>query len=224
MRRERLFERFGGPRSAVVLGLTNAVLGFVVSEWMQLSGCLVLDYGCGVMPYSMAFELANAKVVGVDIGENPHADVRIAGNGPLPVEACAFDYVVSFQVLEHVIIPQDYLREAFRTLKSGGTLFLTTHGVWPYHPTPGDYHRWTVPGLCAEVEHAGFRVQSVGQVLNGYSALLQALVMTAEYRGVLKGVGSLVHLLTHLFIVLLEWRGRDRAEIPAVICISGGKA
>src|SRR3990170_8808549 len=77
MRRERLFERYWGPRSAVVLGLTNAVLGFVVSEWMRLSGCLVLDYGCGVMPYSMAFELANAKIVGVDIGENPHADVRI---------------------------------------------------------------------------------------------------------------------------------------------------
>ncbi len=37
-------------------------------------------------------------------------------------------------------------------------MFLSTHGVWPYHPHPTDYWRWTRDGLCVTLEDAGFRV------------------------------------------------------------------
>ena len=222
-RRERLFERFGGPRAAVVRGLTDAVLGFVVKEWESLRGARVLDYGCGVMPYHEAFSLAGAHVVGADIGENKYARVQIPDNGNLPVSSTSFEYVVSFQVLEHVPIPHNYLTEAHRVLKPGGKLFLTTHGVWPYHPTPGDYHRWTREGLVSEVERAGFHVEFINHILNEYSAALQSLVMSAEYHGTLKKFGSLMHPLTHLLILLLERYGRHQPQTPAVICIMGVK-
>lgn len=223
-RRERLFGPFGGPSAAVQQGLTNHVLEFVISEQKSMTEALILDYGCGVIPYIKAFELAGARIVGADVGKNSYAEIELKENGMLPIANDSFDYVVSFQVLEHVPAPQDYLQEAYRVLKPGGKLFLTTHGIWPYHPTPGDYHRWTVSGLLAEIERAGFCVQSRSHVLNEYAALIQNFVITAEYRGVLKYVGGFVHYLTHLLIIMMEKIGRHETEIPAVICITGGKS
>ena len=222
-RRNRLFARFGEPRAAVVRGLTDSILRFAVSEWEALQGALVLDYGCGVLPYKTIFEIAEARLLGADIDENPHAQVRITENGLLPLESGSFDYVVSFQVLEHIQAPQDYLREAARLLKPHGRLFVTTHGVWPYHPTPGDFHRWTMAGLSSEVEQAGFCVHAISYVLNDYSALVQAFVLTAHYRGVWKSLRSPIHLLTHLVLLLLERTVCQPVEMPAVICIVGEK-
>jgi SAM-dependent methyltransferase len=195
------------------------VLGFVVAEGEALKDARVLDYGCGVMPYRKAFELAGAKVIGADITKNKDALVQIGH--VLPLADHSFGYVVSFQVLEHVSIPNDYLAEANRVLKSGGKLFLTTHGLWPYHPTPGDFHRWTKAGLVHELERAGFRVELVGHVLNEYSAAVQMFVMTADYRGAWDLSRNLVHLFTHIIILVLERCMRAEPEIPAIIYILG---
>jgi SAM-dependent methyltransferase len=223
VRRARLFARFGGPRAAVIKRLTNMVIGFVTMESKALQGARVLDYGCGDMPYLKAFELVGAKVVGADIGENRLAAVRIPNNGRLPLANCSFDYVVSFQVLEHIPIPGDYLAEARRVLRPGGKLFLTTHGIWPYHPTPGDFHRWTRAGLIDELERAGFRTERTGHILNEYSAAVQYFVMNAEYRGAWKWFSGLVHIAAHFLILSLECIGHAEPEIPAVISIQGRK-
>lgn len=220
-RRERLFESFGGPRAAVVNGLTDAVLRFIVEQGAALRGADVLDYGCGIMPYFTAFSHAGAHVIGADIGGNPHADVCISEGETLPLSDRSIDYVVSFQVLEHVPLAHDYITEAHRVLKPGGKLFLTTHGLWPYHPTPTDYHRWTRDGLVWELERAGFRVESCNHILNEYSAAVQYLVMSGEYRGVWRRSGFLVHFLTHCVIRLMESCGHHQPQFPACLCITG---
>jgi SAM-dependent methyltransferase len=69
-------------------------------------------------------------------------------------------------VLEHVPSPPEYLAEAYRLLKPSGTLLLSTHGHWIYHPDPSDYWRWTREGLVRLVEAAGFEVRSVKGVMN----------------------------------------------------------
>jgi len=222
-RRARLFEPFGGRRAEVVNRLTDAVLAFIVNEGAALRKAKVLDYGCGVMPYAEAFTLAGARLTGADIGDNQYAHVRIAAEGKLPLPDQSVDYVVSFQVLEHVPVPHNYLTEGHRVLKRGGKLFLTTHGLWPYHPTPNDYHRWTRAGLVCELERAGFHVQSVNHILNEYSAAVQCFVMSGDYRGAWKGCRTLVHFITHCVIRLLESWGRHEPQIPAVLCIQGVK-
>lgn len=171
----------------------------------------------------MAFEHAGARVIGVDIGENPYAQLRISDNGDLPIVNGSQNYVVSFQVLEHIPVPNDYLGEAFRVLVPKGKLFLTTHGIWPYHPTPGDYHRWTVDGLSLELERAGFQIQSITYVLSEYSALVQNIVINADYHGMRNFIKLPVHLLAHLLISFLEMQKHHQVEIPAVICIVGVK-
>lgn len=222
-RRSRLFEGFGGPRAALINGLTDEILDFVVQQQDSLRKSVVLDYGCGVQPYRMAFEAAGAIVFGVDIGMNADAQVQISDGGYLPINNNSIDFVVGFQVLEHVPSPQKYLKECSRVLRPGGKLFLTTHGVWPYHPTPGDYHRWTRDGLISELERAGFNILSTGDVLNENSAAVQSFVINFHYRKKFKGFKKIIHWITNVIVLFLERQGPEHSQLPAIISILGIK-
>jgi len=83
----------------------------------------------------------------------------------VPLQDSTADLLVSFQVLEHVEDVAWYCAEAKRLLASDGHLLLSTHGVWPYHPHPHDYRRWTREGLVLDLERNGFEVQSVQSIV-----------------------------------------------------------
>src|SRR6266571_2744643 len=105
----------------------------------------VLDVGCGVKPYAPWFEFASSYV-GVDVVENPHADLRGAVEA-LPIEDGSFDVVLCLQVLEHSDDPAQAVRELRRVTAHGGRVLASTHGVQVYHPAPNDLWRWTHTGL-----------------------------------------------------------------------------
>jgi SAM-dependent methyltransferase len=106
----------------------------------------VLDVGCGVKPYYPFFEPYASEYVGVDVVENPAADLQGAVES-LPVEDASFDLVLCIQVLEHVEDPAKGVRELRRVVAPGGAVLASTHGVMVYHPTPVDFWRWTHTGL-----------------------------------------------------------------------------
>ena len=121
-----------------------------LARWLEREGAgaadkRVLDVGCGVKPYYPWFAAA-ASYVGVDVVENPAADLL----GPveaLPVEDGTFDLVLCNQVLEHCDDPAQAVRELRRAVASGGRVLASTHGVQVYHPSPNDLWRWTHAGL-----------------------------------------------------------------------------
>src|SRR3954469_25888116 len=106
----------------------------------------VLDVGCGPKPYYPFFAERASEYVGVDVVENPDAELR----GPveaLPVEDGSFDVVLCTQVLEHCDDPVQAVRELRRVTAPGGRVLASTHGVQVFHPSPHDYWRWTHEGL-----------------------------------------------------------------------------
>jgi SAM-dependent methyltransferase len=137
------------------LALAGAVRSFSMNH--DFSNCSVLDLGCGTMPYRSFFTSRGARYVGADIDGTP--DILIDAQGALPLASDSVDFVVSFQVLEHVRNVPGYLSTIRRVLRKGGSMFLSTHGVWPYHPHPTDYWRWTRDGLRVTLEDAGFKVR-----------------------------------------------------------------
>ena len=106
----------------------------------------VLDVGCGVKPYFPWFEPAASEYVGVDVVENPAADV-IGPVEALPLPDGGFDLVLCNQVLEHCDDPAQAVRELRRVAAPGGRVLASTHGVQVYHPSPNDLWRWTHAGL-----------------------------------------------------------------------------
>ena len=176
---ERLFPRRANSRYYPLTQLRKELEG-IVADLPRLSrggGDLVLlDLGCGAMPYRPLFEPHVASYLGVDLAENEGADIHFNPDGrsaPLPDGAA--DVILSTQVLEHVEDPAFYLAECRRLLKGGGLLILSTHGYWPYHPSPNDYWRWTGAGLEKIVEQEGFGILRIIGIMGLAAAALQLL-------------------------------------------------
>ena len=106
----------------------------------------VLDVGCGPKPYYPFFADRASEYVGVDVVENPAAELR-GSVEDLPVEDASFDLVLCTQVLEHCDDPAQAVRELRRVTAPGGRVLASTHGTQVYHPSPQDYWRWTHAGL-----------------------------------------------------------------------------
>jgi SAM-dependent methyltransferase len=138
-------ERREPPRSSPTWVVRAPLARWLEEEGRRAEGLRVLDVGCGVKPYAPYFSSAS-DYVGVDVVENPYADL-IGAAEALPVEDASFDIVLCIQVLEHVDDPRRAVEELWRVTKPGGRVLASTHGTQVYHPSPGDYWRWTHTGL-----------------------------------------------------------------------------
>jgi SAM-dependent methyltransferase len=165
----------------VLSGLSRALRAMFERHLSR--GMRVVDFGCGSMPYRAAVQRTGALYIGADFAGG---DVEIAPDGRLPMPDASADALMSVQVLEHVRDLDNYLGEARRVLKADGTLLLSTHGTWLYHPHPEDHRRWTRTGLVHDIEARGFLVHEIEAVagplatttlirLTGYASVARQL-------------------------------------------------
>lgn len=112
-----------------------------------LFGCMesadvrsALEVGCGRGEVVAHLRERGVDALGMDISETAvrlasrrHPDCRFASHPvearPWPGGAAAYDLVVSFEVIEHLLEPRCLLEGAHEVLRSGGYLALTT----PFH-------------------------------------------------------------------------------------------
>ena len=97
-----------------------------------------------------------------------------AARVPLPDASC--DAVLCGELLEHVAHPEEVLREAWRLLRPGGVLLLTTPFHCEIHPDPQDYARYTDTWLRAALARAGFvaiEVERQGRFLSVAADMLK---------------------------------------------------
>jgi len=139
-------ERRHPPLTSPTWAVRAPLAGWLERQAQIGEGYRVLDVGCGPKPYYPFFAERASEYVGVDVVDNPVAELR----GPveaLPVEDGTFDLVLCTQVLEHCDDPVQAVRELRRVTAPGGRVLASTHGVQWYHPSPVDYWRWTHEGL-----------------------------------------------------------------------------
>jgi len=145
LRRPRFFDPYYLHYSAVARSLEQARDRYITRP------IDILDVGCGDMPYYPLFASVASDYAGADVVARPRVRY-VCPAERLTVPDASADLVLCTQVLEHVRAPATALAEIARVLGVGGHVFATTHGVWPFHPFPGDYWRWTHQGLEALFE------------------------------------------------------------------------
>ena len=150
-------------------------LKVLVKKYLAQNGkSTVIDFGSRESPYKAFFSEHIDRFLMADLvldNNDPHIDIKIDRDGHLHHPSNSVDMVLSLQVLEHVPNVELYLEEAHRVLKPGGILWLTTHGMWPYHPTPEDYYRWTLSGL-SRIVGSRFQVVETDGIMGGPSYAL----------------------------------------------------
>jgi SAM-dependent methyltransferase len=164
--RQRIEPRPGDPAYLCLSDLLIAIKTLIPTSAVR-----VLDYGCGGSPYRSLFTSCQTYHRADLSGDG--LDFEFTDDARLPDHiGGSYDCVLSTQVLEHVLEAPTYLREAYRALRPGGTLVLSTHGMFEEHGCPHDYWRWTGFGLMRAVEDAGFHVDTIKKVTTGPRAML----------------------------------------------------
>jgi hypothetical protein len=155
------------PSSAFYLHLAD--LRKAIGQFESSEKIRILDYGCGGSPYRSLFR--NSEYVRADFTPCQGLDFLLPADSSIPSPDSSFDMVLSTQVLEHVPEPGNYVAECFRVLRTGGSLVLTTHGLFEDHGCPYDFQRWTADGLRLLLERMGFRVRRAKKLTCGPRAL-----------------------------------------------------
>lgn len=202
------------------------------SLWRHLAPVLsqaqgeIADIGCGAQPYRGLLPSAT-RYVGVDTEQALEhfgydiPDVRaISSDGRWPLEDGEADVVLATETLEHVPDPSAFLAEAFRVLRPGGRVILTTPFAARWHYIPHDYWRFTPSGLRLLLERAGFqdvvvhgRGNEVTVACHRLLALLLPIVLPQDGEGTprLRPLG----LVVMPFVLVLAMIANRSLKAPA---------
>lgn len=165
-------------------------------------GATMVDLGCGSMPYRELITGLGISYVGADIGGD--ADLLIDAQGRVAMDDAGADAVLSVQVLEHVRDLDSYCAEIRRLLKPDGTLLLSTHGTWLYHPHPEDHRRWTRTGLVHDLGTRGFETLALEPMVGPLATT--TLIRLAGFAFVLRRIPLVGRLLAGSLAALMNIR------------------
>jgi len=159
------------------------------------------------MPYGAMMRELGLDYRPADIDEDAMAKGKlpISADGRVPLPDHSADVVLSAQVLEHVPDLDAYCAEIRRLLKPDGTLLLSTHGSWFYHPHPEDHRRWTRTGLVLDLETRGLKVLETIPIC-GPLATTTMIRLTA-FAFVLKRVPIIGPLIAGALAIVMNARG-----------------
>lgn len=113
----------------------------------MLPGAVIVNVGAGRTDFG-------GRVVNLDIYDSGTTDV-IASSLEMPFADESADLLILQGVLEHVVDADKTLRECLRVMKKGGLFYTEMPFLQPYHETPIDMRRATLPGiqeLCLPLE------------------------------------------------------------------------
>jgi len=137
--------------------LARTLMNYCLSEF-ELTGDII-DLGSGPVrasyyrflkfrePYNLTY--ADYYKTGANL-------IKLDLEKPFPLEHDSFDYVMCFNVLEHVYRFENVVKESYRILKKRGLFIGSTPFLYSFHPDPHDYFRYSHESLQRMFEEADY--------------------------------------------------------------------
>ena len=182
----------GGGYVAVLLAALRRFFDIQAgSVWRDVAAVVpniqgtILDVGSGAQPYRPLVP-PDATYVAIDTeAAKPRFGYEVPGTryfaGDVwPVTNASVDFILCTETLEHVLDTKQFLAEAARSLRAGGTILLTVPFAARWHFIPYDYWRFTPSSmdyLLREAGFAGVRVYARGNAGTVACYKIMALVL-----------------------------------------------
>jgi SAM-dependent methyltransferase len=173
----------------------------------------LLDAGCGASPYRDLFDGRTNQYVRVDWPTEVYEarpDV-FADAQRLPFRDGSVDTILATELIEHLPRPQEFLREARRLLRTGGTLIISAPFLEPLHEEPRDYRRFTSFGLEGIVEEHGFVVERTWKRGGFWSVVIGSFFSQAVFELInpasKSGRRNVVSAVLAPFLSIPQWIG-----------------
>jgi SAM-dependent methyltransferase len=140
-----------------------------LEEHRALSGITlsgrVLDLGGDKNSEYLRFFKGQFDTTSVNMSGQAKPDIMHNLEEPLPMADASYDHALLINVLEHIFDYRALLREAKRVVRPGGSVVIVVPYLFPVHPSPEDFHRFTGSALMRELAVAGLhevQVQALG--------------------------------------------------------------
>ncbi len=193
----------------------------VVRRHLDPASGVVVDLGSGG-------RRIDEHIVTLDCSDYPEVDI-VCDAEALPFKPASVDAFVSRSVLEHLPDAAGTVAMMARCTRPGGLAIHMAPLLYPYHASPGDYCRWTAPGLRELL--GGWPVV---EQFNATGPVTLALVCTIELLSTLLSLGRpRARALLHLALCGLLWplkfldrpfvRRRSMLALAPTICIVARK-
>jgi SAM-dependent methyltransferase len=148
----------------------------------RCAGRDVLEAGCGEGYGADLIADVAGHVIGLDYDESavahvrtryPRVEMRHGNLAELPLDDCAVDVVVNFQVIEHLWDQGQFVAECLRVLRPGGLLLMSTPNRITFSPgrdtpiNPFHTRELNADELTELLVAAGFAMESMLGVFHG---------------------------------------------------------
>src|SRR5258708_6574820 len=132
------------------------------------SNKILIDIGCGRMPYRDIIEPLTKKYVGLDSPKISKLydgkfkpDILADITKKTSIKNKEFNIAMMLEVLEYLKNPQNAFNEISRILENNGVLIITTPFLYPLHDLPYDRNRFTNTQLKTFLTNSKFKIKKI---------------------------------------------------------------
>lgn len=148
---------------------------------------------------------------------------------PLPMENDVYDHALLVNVLEHVYKAEQLLRETVRVVKPAGQVVIVVPFIFPLHPSPKDYWRFTEDALrrlCGDSGISDVKITSLGSGVFAALFVLIDRLMPHSVRFLLQLLQPFVYGFDWVFAHGARWMGKQYrpSDYPLGYVVVGRKS
>ena len=149
-----------------------------------------------------------------DKGTDIVTDARL-----MPFDNNCFEAIICCEVLEHIYDQEKAVREIFRVLKPGGSVFLTVPMIYPIHGDPDDFNRHTDHYWYQKLTEIGFKETSIEKQGGYWSVLFDIIRMglvsgsRSEHKWTSRVANYILNIYSRWLKCLPKWEEKSRLAI-----------